>query len=183
MDVSDLQDLFEALSFAAIKHSNQRRKGSNNTPYINHPIDVARRLLHAGVKDSKILTAAVLHDTVEDTDTSFAEIAERFGEDVASLVKECTDDKSLPKAERKRLQIVNADHKSDGAKCIKIADKISNVAEMGYFPPSDWDDQRRIEYLDWAEAVVKGLSGVNPLLDQGFAETVAVARKLLTTSS
>ncbi|MBS1957175.1 MAG: bifunctional (p)ppGpp synthetase/guanosine-3',5'-bis(diphosphate) 3'-pyrophosphohydrolase [Cyanobacteria bacterium SZAS-4] len=175
--MKDLAMLFEALDFAASKHQFQRRKGSTETPYINHPIDVARRLVGAGEEDPQVLIAAILHDTVEDTETTFDQIATKFGAEVASLVKECTDDKSLPKAERKRLQIENAPHKSRKAKCIKIADKISNVADMKFHAPPDWSLEQITDYLTWTEQVVRGLSGVNEILESEFAQAVAEARK------
>ena len=153
----------KALRFAAQKHRDQRRKGGTRPPYINHPIDVAEILWRVGgVRDMDTLVAALLHDTVEDTGTSPDEIRLEFGEAVRSMVMEVTDDKSLPKAERKRLQVVNASHKSPGAKQIKLADKISNVFEIGNDPPDDWSLERRQEYLDWTEQVVHGTAGTEP---------------------
>lgn len=176
--MQDLKLLFDALSFAADKHQSQRRKGASQAPYINHPIDVARRLVDAGEINLNVLVAAILHDTVEDTSTSFDDISTRFGVEVAALVKECTDDKSLPKAERKRLQVEHAPHKSKKAKCIKIADKTSNVADIGVAPPKDWSQERIVEYLEWTEEVVRGLSGVNDVLESEFATAVSEARKI-----
>jgi guanosine-3',5'-bis(diphosphate) 3'-pyrophosphohydrolase len=160
--------ILQAASFAATKHTGQRRKNAAAGPYINHPIEVAEHLSTVGgITDEDILIAALLHDTVEDTDTTREEIAEWFGENVASLVMECTDDKSLPKQERKRLQIVNAPHKSPGAKQIKLADKTCNLRTMVEDPPADWPLQRQIEYFEWAEKVVAGLLGQNEALDAG----------------
>lgn len=117
------------------------------------------------VDDEAILIAALLHDTIEDTDTTVDEVRDRFGEEVAFLVMECTDDKSLPKQERKRLQVVNAPNKSVGAKQIKIADKTCNLRTLIDDPPIGWDSQRLKEYVLWAESVVSGLKGVNSDLD------------------
>ena len=175
--MKDLALLFEALDFAASKHQFQRRKGSTETPYINHPIDVARRLVGAGEDNLQVLIAAILHDTVEDTETTFDQIATKFGAEVASLVKECTDDKTLPKDERKRLQIESAPHKSRNAKCIKIADKTSNVADMKSHAPPDWTLERISDYLTWTERVVNGLSGANQILESEFAHALSEARK------
>ena len=170
----------KALRFAAQKHRDQRRKGSTRPPYINHPIDVAEILWHiGGVRDIDTLVAALLHDTVEDTGTSPDEIRLEFGEAVRSMVMEVTDDKSLPKAERKRLQVVNAPHKSPGAKQIKLADKISNVFEIGNDPPDDWSLERRHEYLDWTEQVVEGLRGQNPALEARYDQVLAEGRSNL----
>ncbi len=160
--------ILQAASFAATKHSGQRRKNAAAAPYINHPLEVAEHLSSVGgVTDEDILIAGLLHDTVEDTDTTREEIAGLFGENVASLVMECTDDKSLPKLERKRLQIVNAPHKSPGAKQVKLADKTCNLRTLVDDPPADWPLQRQREYFEWAEKVVAGLLGHNEALDAG----------------
>lgn len=168
---SELSALFKALAFAAEKHKNQKRKGKEASPYINHPIEVARILAEeGGVTDSVTLQAAILHDTIEDTCTPFEELEREFGRDVAHAVAEVSDDKRLPKAERKRLQIEHAPELSGRAKLVKIADKIANVRDMADRPPHDWDLTRRREYFDWAVRVVAGLRGINPHLEQAFDE-------------
>lgn len=173
----DISLILRALRFAAHKHRNQRRKGAEASPYINHPIDVAETLWNAGfVRDASVIIAALLHDTVEDTATTFAEIEQLFGPEVRSLVEEVTDDKSLPKAERKRLQASHAPHLSIGAKQIKFADKISNIRDIADAPPADWSQERKAEYLDWAEGVVAGLRGCNRELENLFDETISRAR-------
>lgn len=161
---SSFVPLLDAASFAARKHCGQRRKDSAATPYINHPLEVGRILAGAGVDDVDVLIAALLHDTIEDTKTSAEEIASLFGENVVRLVLEVTDDKSLPKAERKRLQVVMAPLKSDGAKMIKIADKIANLRDLEGSPP-DWSPQRIRSYRQWAGQVVRACRGVNSRLD------------------
>ena len=172
--------LLQALAFAAHKHRDQRRKDADASPYINHPIAVAAVLATDGrVTDERVLVAAVLHDTVEDTKTTFAELERRFGAAVAGIVRELTDDKSLPKQERKRLQIEKAPHGSSAAKQITIADKICNVRDLGTNPPATWPRQRQLEYLAWSERVVAGCLGVNPRLEAAFAEAIAAARATL----
>jgi len=167
-----------AASFAAKKHTDQKRKGSDGEPYINHPIEVANLLVNAGkVEDVDIITASLLHDTVEDCDVTVEELSQNFGAAVADYVREVTDDKSLPKAERKRLQIEHAPHLSTGAKQIKLADKISNIRDVTDHPPEGWDMQRRREYVQWGENVVAGLRGVNPDLEAVFDEVVQSARE------
>ncbi len=162
----DMTLFFTALKFAADKHSNQRRKNRNATPYINHPIEVANILWQiGGVRDMVTIVGALLHDTLEDTKTTPAEISTQFGAEVLALVQEVTDDKSLPKLERKRLQIVHAPHHSTRAKQVKLADKISNLYDLTHSPPHDWSWKRRQDYLAWAEQVIKGLRGVNPALE------------------
>jgi len=176
--------LLEALDFAANRHRDQRRKGIDASPYINHPIRVALLLVDVGgVRERATLMAAVLHDTIEDTNTSAAEIDERFGSEVRSIVEEVTDDKRLPKQQRKELQIEHAPDLSRAAKLIKIADKISNVEDVITAPPKDWSKARRLEYVEWCEAVVAGCVGVNDALDTCWARVARDARQNLTTGS
>ena len=168
--------LLRALVFAADKHRHQKRKGAEASPYINHPIAVAAVLAEAGVDDETLLIAAVLHDTIEDTNTTYAELQGAFGPHVTGLVKEVTDDKSLDKAIRKQLQIQNAGALSARAKQLKIADKISNIRDITHFPPADWPLERRQEYLSWAEQVVEGCRGINRELDRVFDHSIEQAR-------
>lgn len=170
-----------ALAFAADKHRDQRRKGIGSSPYINHPIAVAEILAReGGVEDVTLLMAAVLHDTVEDTETTFAELEAEFGPEVAGIVREVTDDTSLPKMERKALQVEHACVASVAAKQLKIADKLANIRDVVDSPPADWAMPRRLDYLDWSEKVVAGCRGVNPALDAAFDAGIARAREALT---
>lgn len=162
-------DLARALDFAARKHRDQRRKGAAAEPYINHLTEVARLVAEAtGGKDAPSVIAALLHDTIEDTRTTREELEREFGPEVAALVSEVTDDKNLPRAERKRLQIANAPHKSERAKMIKIADKTSNLRSIVTSPPVDWDSRRQREYFEWAAKVVDGCRGTNRNLEALF---------------
>ena len=159
--------IIKAVHFAAQKHTNQRRKNPGESPYINHPIEVAEHLQRVGgVDDEAILVAALLHDTIEDTETTEDEIRAEFGDEVTLLVLECTDDKSLEKAERKRLQVVNAPKKSPGAKQIKIADKTCNLRSILDDPPAGWPLTRQLDYFQWASEVIAGLKGINSNLDR-----------------
>ncbi|MBI2993200.1 MAG: bifunctional (p)ppGpp synthetase/guanosine-3',5'-bis(diphosphate) 3'-pyrophosphohydrolase [Gammaproteobacteria bacterium] len=170
--------LLNAVAFAAHKHRDQRRKGEDKSPYVNHPIEVAELLAGTGgVGEMNVLMAAVLHDTIEDTDTTLKELEAAFGSEVRALVEEVTDDKSLPKDVRKRLQIEHAARLSDAAKLIKLADKIANVRDMTDHPPSGWPLQRRLEYLDWAERVMAGCRGVNGALEKLFDAVLKRARE------
>ena len=132
-----------------------------------------------GVTDPVVLLAAVLHDTVEDTTTTAAELEERFGAEVRAVVEEVTDDKALPKEERKRRQIEHAPQLSPRAKQVKLADKICNVRDVTYSPPAEWPPDRRRAYLDWSAAVVEGCAGVNPPLEEYFAKVLAEGRARL----
>lgn len=172
--------LIKAVDFAANKHKNQMRKGVEAAPYINHPIQVARLIIEVGeVRNINIILAAILHDTIEDTETTKEELLKEFGEIVTNYVLEMTDDKSLEKSERKRLQVLNASHKSPGAKLIKICDKICNITDVTHNPPSWWDLQRRKDYLDWAEKVVNALGEVNLKLNDIFNERLKEGRSIL----
>jgi guanosine-3',5'-bis(diphosphate) 3'-pyrophosphohydrolase len=157
---SDLTLLLKALAFAAHKHRDQRRKDAGASPYINHPIALADVLVNeGGITDVEVLCAALLHDTVEDTDTQHQELVDAFGPRVARIVAEVSDDKSLSSPERKRLQIEHAPKLSAEAKLVKLADKTCNLRDIVVRPPAKWDLQRRREYFDWAKQVVDGLRG------------------------
>ena len=172
---ADLSLILKALEFAALKHRDQRRKDALASPYINHPIALANVLTsEGGVSDPEVLAAALLHDTVEDTETTPAELREMFGDRIAGIVEEVTDDKNLPKAERKRLQVERAAHISREAKLVKLADKICNVRDVAYHPPAKWDLTRRREYFEWAKAVVDRMRGLNPGLERKFDEAYAL---------
>ena len=176
----DIARLMQVATFAANRHRDQKRKDVAFSPYINHPLAVAELLASVGqVSDIDLLSAALLHDTVEDTATSLDEISEQFGLKVSQLVAEVTDDKTLPKMQRKQLQIENAPHKSDQAKQLKIADKICNIRDIDKESPRAWNRDRKTQYLDWAVKVVAGCRGVNPDLDQLFNDTVTSARNRL----
>jgi guanosine-3',5'-bis(diphosphate) 3'-pyrophosphohydrolase len=163
------QAVLKAAHFAAQKHAGQRRKGAAAEPYINHLLEVAELVSSALAEpDTNLVIAALLHDTVEDTGVTKEVLVETFGSDVADLVMEVTDDKSLPKAERKRLQILTAPKKSVRAQVIKLADKIANLRSMLFSPPTDWSVERKREYFEWARQVVDCLSAPNQMLKAEF---------------
>lgn len=177
-----MKEVIDAILFAATRHTGQFRK-DGVTPYINHPIEVMHLLAFTGnISDPEILMAAVLHDVIEDTDTSADEIAERFGQRVADIVLELTDDISLNKEERKHQQLLGCTGLSDAAKLIRISDKICNVYDILYAPPGDWDMQRRKEYLAWANSVVIKISGTNEGLEKHFEELVIESVRCLEMS-
>jgi (p)ppGpp synthase/HD superfamily hydrolase len=170
----------DAFLFAAQRHVNQRRKGKRAEPYLNHLAEVAALVARAtGGNDPALVCAAILHDTVEDTRTSSEELAARFGNDVAVLVMEVTDDKRLRKAKRKQLQIEHAASKSPRARILKLADKTSNLRALAESPPADWDRARRSEYVRWARAVCQPFAGCNEWLELEFATVVANAERRL----
>jgi guanosine-3',5'-bis(diphosphate) 3'-pyrophosphohydrolase len=172
--LNDVSIVVAATAFAAEKHRHQRRKDADTSPYINHPIAVANVLAcEAGVTDVRTIAAALLHDTVEDTDATAEELRTFFGDDITAIVLEVTDDKSLHKADRKRLQIDRARHLSSRAKLVKLSDKICNVRDIHRSPPSDWPLERRRDYLHWARRVVDGLRGVHGGLEALFDAAVS----------
>jgi (p)ppGpp synthase/HD superfamily hydrolase len=167
--IQPIQTILAAVVFAAQKHSNQRRKGTAAEPYINHLVEVAELVAGALAEpDTNLVIAALLHDAIEDAGVTIEELTQHFGPDVAALVAEVTDDKSLPKQERKRLQVVNAPLKSERAQMIKIADKISNLRSLHSSPPVGWDSERKKEYVRWSGQVVNGLARPNPILRAEF---------------
>lgn len=173
-DTASLSLFVRALAFAADKHRDQRRKDLQASPYINHPIELADVLCNEGdVKEWVVLCAAVLHDTIEDTETTVEELRECFGEEIALVVNEVTDDQALPKAERKRLQVERAASSSDNAKLVKLADKICNLRDLDSAPPAGWGLERKREYFDWAKAVVDQLRGIHSELEALFDQAYA----------
>jgi GTP diphosphokinase / guanosine-3',5'-bis(diphosphate) 3'-diphosphatase len=162
----------DALLFAARAHKDQRRKGTGE-PYVNHLIEVAALLARiGGVDDVGVLSAAVLHDVIEDTAVGADEVERAFGARVRELVEAVTDDKRLPKAERKRLQIEHMRSAETAVRLIKLADHCSNVATL----PADWSAARRHEYLDWSAEVVRACAGTHAGLEQEHAARLARAR-------
>jgi guanosine-3',5'-bis(diphosphate) 3'-pyrophosphohydrolase len=164
----------KALAFAADKHRNQRRKDAEASPYINHPIALADVLANeGGVTDISVLCAAMLHDTIEDTETSEQELRERFGEKVTSIVLEVTDNKSLLPPVRKQLQIDHASYLSNEAKLVKLADKICNLRDILASPPEDWSLERKRNYFDWAKQVADQIGDASKKLNKAFDEVYA----------
>ena len=168
----DASALFiKATQFAADKHRGQSRKDEANTPYINHPVAVAHLLsYYAGIEDTSVIVAALLHDTVEDTDTTVDDIEELFGREVRDIVMEVTDDKSLPSERRKQLQIEHAGTLSHAARLVKLADKICNLQDIISRPPVKWSLERKRQYFEWAKAVIDQLRGTNAKLEALFDE-------------
>ena len=173
-----LTRVIDAIAFAAHAHRLQRRKDAESTPYINHPVALARILaIEAGIDDADVLCAAALHDYLEDCcgedgQATLEEgrrlLHERFGAQVLAYVEAVSDDKSLPKAERKRQQVQHAAHVPHGAKLIKLADKTANLRDLADFPPADWPAFRRREYFDWAAQVIAQVRGAHPRLETLF---------------
>lgn len=168
-DSSPLAAFIAATAFAAHKHRDQRRKDAKASPYINHPIALANVLANeAQVRDVVVLMAALLHDTIEDTDTTAEELNAHFGKLVTEIVVQVTDDKGLKKAERKRQQVLHASSISHSAKLVKLADKICNLRDINVSPPADWTLERKREYFDWAKQVVDQMRGANSKLESLF---------------
>lgn len=170
--------ILKAAEFAADRHRNQRRKDADASPYINHPISLANVLANEGaVTDPVVLCAALLHDTIEDTNTTAEELTASFGQSITDVVLEVTDDKNLEKSVRKQLQIEHARHASKQAKLVKLADKICNLRDIAATPPADWSSERKAEYFDWAKSVIEGVRGVHPQLEAIFDNAYAFRNK------
>jgi guanosine-3',5'-bis(diphosphate) 3'-pyrophosphohydrolase len=175
-----LDAILDAVVFAAEKHQGQVRKNKKHSPYITHPLLVAKVIFQiGGVGDEKILSAAILHDTIEDTETNNKEIKDRFGGDVLSIILEVTDDKSKDKLERKRLQVLHAPDLSYEARIVKLADKLINCRDILYDPPEDWTLERRQDYIQWGADVVENIRGTNQALESAFDLMLAEAQEHL----
>lgn len=178
--IKDLNLIFKAILFAIDKHEGQIRKDAERSPYITHPLLVAQALLEIGdVQDPPTLIAAILHDTLEDTKTTEVEIRKAFGEEILQIVLEVTDDKSLEKMARKRLQVVHAPSISNKAKVIKLSDKLVNCRDILNSPPEDWPMERRREYIQWAADVVENLRNINTPLELAFDQILSDAEESL----
>jgi (p)ppGpp synthase/HD superfamily hydrolase len=169
-----VQRILAAATFAADKHAAQKRKGAAAEPYVNHLIEVAQLIASSSEQlDANLVMAGFLHDTIEDTGTTAEELDQVFGSDIAALVVELTDDKSLPQQVRKERQVQEAPHKSVRAQVIKLADKISNLRSLLTSPPANWSMERKREYFEWGRRVVDALSAPNPILKAEFDRTYA----------
>lgn len=167
--LSGIAVILKAAEFAARKHRDQRRKDKSASPYINHPIALAEVLSRVGgITSPNVLAAGLLHDTLEDTQTTRLELRKAFGPSIAKIVDEVTDDKRLPKQRRKELQVEHAAHISKSAKLVKLADKISNLSDIVTSPPAGWSLQRKREYFDWAKRVIDRVRGTNAKLERRF---------------
>ena len=182
--MNELVTVLKAADAAARWHVNQRRKGAAQEPYVTHLLEVAKLVTEAtDGADHNLIVAALLHDTIEDQGVTREEIAAQFNDDVAALVVEVTDDKKLPKAERKRLQIEHAPKLTPRAKILKLADKISNLRSVTTSPPADWPTQRCADYVTWTTKVVQGLRGASDLLEQEFDRAATDAERTIPLAS
>lgn len=183
MILSSIGFIIKATQFAAHKHRHQRRKGKQAVPYINHPVDLVYLLSNrAGIQDDIVLAAALLHDTVEDTDTTLDEIEREFGKTARDVVAEVTDDKMLSAEERKQHQIDHAPHLSDRARLVKLADKIANLHDILSSPPDGWSTQRKLDYFHWAKQVIDPIRGSNTILEQIFDDVYERGIHILSKS-
>lgn len=180
--------VIRAIEFAALRHSGQTRKGNEKTPYINHPIKVVSLLLDFHENDSDLLSAAALHDVIEDTAREDREIrqlekiiGQKFGNKVLNIIWEVTDNKQLPFQERKQKQIQDTPHLSQEAKKIKIADKICNITDLKEAPPVGWSRDRKNSYIEWSTKVIEGAKGVNKELEAYFAKISREAYKTINS--
>lgn len=197
--ISTIELFGVACKFAAEKHRTQVRKNERNTPYFSHPSHCALLVQHilaksqfawygefiedeTGEFDKNVIVACLLHDTVEDTDTTYQELVDTFGRKIADIVMECTDDKSLPKVERKKLQIEHAKTASLEAKLVKMADKYSNLSDLLTNPPTTWSKDVIVGYWNWSFAVVSRMRGTNAIFDSLFDDLFEKANAIDPTS-
>ncbi|KAI9294569.1 hypothetical protein K502DRAFT_316832 [Neoconidiobolus thromboides FSU 785] len=178
-----MQVIFKSLVFASEKHKKQKRLDKQGTPYINHPIGVANLLVESGITDEVIIQGAILHDTIEDTATTYKELVENFGQEVADVVMEVSDDGKLPKMERKRLQIENAKNLTVKAKHIRLADKLYNLTDICRCVPIGWTVARVQEYFVWAKNVIDGCSNTNAQIEDKLTHLFKTATFTLGNQS
>lgn len=171
MTINGHKLITRAMDFAARAHADQRRKGAKGEPYVNHLTEVADLVGEAtDYKDAVLIAAALLHDVIEDFDVTHAELVTEFGAEVADVVRECSDDTSLPRLERKRLQVQHIPHLSTRAKLVKLADKTSNLRAIDRTPPEGWSRDRKAEYVNFGRQIAAGAKGIAPKLDARFRE-------------
>lgn len=176
----NLAKILDAAVFAAEKHQGDVRKNNQRSPYITHPLLVAQAIVEIGeIQETAILAAAILHDTIEDTKTTREEIRERFGDEILSIVLEVTDDKTLPKMVRKRLQVAHAAELSYEARIVKLGDKLINCRDILNDPPDYWPLKRRQDYIQWGADVIFRIRGTNPKLEEAFDQVMARAENEL----
>jgi hypothetical protein len=180
---SELRRLTRALAFAAEAHRNHRRKGASQEPYINHLIEVADLVASVEDGDVDVLIAALLHDVLEDTGICYDELAAAFGERVAGIVQENSDDMTLPKPERQRVRLAGISKKSREARLVKFADIISNLRAIAVSPPAGWSNDRRLGYLDSCRNLVDAGRGSNAEIERIFDDTTRAAEQAIRTES
>lgn len=174
MNEGDIHIVLEAVGFAAEGHNGQLRENPEKTPYIIHPIRVTEHLMTiANVHERDILVAALLHDTVEDTKITFADIQKSFGTTAEGYVRELTDNMSLPQEERMKLQIETAPKKSLAAAQIKLADKYDNLKSLQSNPPATWDQKKIDEYFLSAKKVTSSLPAANVPLKKAVDDVIS----------
>jgi (p)ppGpp synthase/HD superfamily hydrolase len=177
---NDVVLVARAADFAARRHSGQRRKGAAREPYLNHLAEVALLLAEArDDPDPSLVAAGWLHDSLEDTPTTRVELETLFGNHVAEIVVEVTDDTSLPAEMRKRQQVDLIARKSPAARQIKIADKVSNLRALAISPPVGWSASRALAYVEFSKNVVDRCCGLNSELERRFAEAESLAREAI----
>lgn len=173
LDDAEIDLILAAIEFATDKHKDQVRKNKDKSPYITHPLLVTLYLVEDGkVRDSQLITAALLHDTVSDSVATSDEIQKKFGKQVALYVGEMTEDKGAPRAERKRRQVIAAAHQSLGAAQIRMADQLCNLKELRTTPPEDWNRTRIDEYYHWSQSVLDRLPTANPELKKATSHVI-----------
>jgi HD domain len=179
--VCEVRRLTKALAFAAEAHRNHRRKGASQEPYINHLIEVLDLVTSVEDSDMDVLIAALLHDVLEDTRTGYDELVATFGERVARIVQENSDDMTLPKPERRRARLAGIGKKSREARLVKLADIISNLRAIVISPPAGWSNDRRLGYLESCRNLVDAGRGSNAEIERIFDDTAKEVEEAIRT--
>jgi hypothetical protein len=176
---TEVRRLTKALAFAAEAHRNHRRKGASQEPYINHLIEVLDLVASVDGGDMDVLIAALLHDVLEDTPIDYDELIARFGERVAHIVQENSDDMTLPKPERRLARLASISKKSREARLVKFADIISNLRAIAVSPPAGWSNDRRLGYLHSCRNLVDAGRGSNSEIEHVFDDTAKAVEQAI----
>ena len=169
--------ILKALNFAREKHEGQFRKDEFQRPYIVHPVGVYGLLFNAGIENEDVLCAALLHDTIEDTNTTFDELAIEFNIEVAGLVGEVTNNPAISKAKQKLMQLEDAPYMTNGARLVRFADKINNLNDIAEFPPVGWDKAKKDRYVEFCKELIPLLNIDNEYLNKKFKEAIKKLEK------
>lgn len=159
LSFTETRRVFAALSFAAQRHRDAPRPGAD--PCLAHPIAVADAIVSiGGVTDAVVLCAALLHDVVNNTETPPQLLMDRFGREIADVVLDISDDRSLPEVQRRRVQVAYAPNLSGRARLVRLADMLCRLRRLAAVPRAE-----RAAEVAWVAQMVAGLGGMNTALE------------------
>jgi len=174
LNEKDAEAVLGAAIFATEKHKSQVRSNEKKTPYIIHPIEVADLVMKIGhVYDKDVLITALLHDVMDDTQTTYEQITSLYGTKVSSYLEEMTSKQGLSLKEQKKQQIMQAFRQNPSVAIIKLSDKLSNLKTLATSPPPSWSRDRIDQYFQWAQTVIENLPESNQLLKKAVKNVIS----------